>query len=1161
MAHRRRHPRIAETADLSATLRPAEQPAFFDGRVVDLSERGMLIAGGGLEVGQSVGIELAGPSFRLAGRAEVVHCNGRTTGLRVLSWSGPADRVICALIAARLRVTPGSRFRRLPRTRRPLTSSPAAAARLARDPLRAFSASILENSDHNAAHAACVGSALPGALAVPLMVVADAPEVAGAASPDDTTRPSPDSQERLREALDALPDGVAILSSIRDRSGRITDFRYEYANEALSGRRGLGPQQLIGRQLLEVFPAEIESGLFADCCELVESEELLAEKQVAFREEFGVRRIGVGLDLHAVKLGDGVVLVSTPIIAQTQTDAVNAQLAAIIDSCEDAVISVTLDGRVESWNRGAERLYGHAAEDAIGRHLGFVTGPGGEDEISAILERVGRGERVDHFESVRHSKDRGPVEVAITVSPVVNSSGRVIGASSVSCDVSDRRHADESNARLAALVNSADDAMSSVSLDGQVVSWNRGAERLYGYAAEDAIGRHFGFVSGPGREDEFPMILERVGRGERIEHYETVHRRSDERVIDVSITVSPIVNSSGTVIGASAVARDVTERNRAEAELREAQELFHRVFDEAPIGMAMLDLERRFTDVNDALCAITGYSREQLKATDPEAITHHDDLGKHGQELADLIAGDTDGFRCEKRFVHARRAPVWVTIQMTVLRDADAHPLRLIAQIQDITDRRSSDERLVYLADHDPLTGLLNRRSFERELEAHGKRSARYGGGGAAIMLDLDHFKFINDTLGHHAGDEALIRTSRVLASRLRESDVLARLGGDEFAVLLPRANSSTARLVAEELLGALRAETVDLGPHARPLAASAGIALFVSADALSAEDVLVNADLAMYDAKNAGRDRAEIFAASDRGSSRMKGRLTWAQRIGGALQHDGFTLLAQPIVELATGRTSRHELLLRMRDEHGEHVLPGSFLHVAERLEMVQEIDRWVTTQAINLLAEHRDRGEELTLDVNLSGLSIGDPALLALVSSALERSRVSPRRLTFEVTETAAVINMPRAGEFIRDLNRLGCRFALDDFGAGYGSFYYLKHLPFDFLKIDGEFVTNCRTSETDRLLIKAAVDIAAGMGKRTIAECVGDQETVRLLANLGVDYAQGFHLGHPEPLKRGTQPGAPRRRATAEAGIGSASLGQTTAKDGTAEVPMAAADGVPE
>ena len=173
---------------------------------------------------------------------------------------------------------------------------------------------------------------------------------------------------------------------------------------------------------------------------------------------------------------------------------------------------------------------------------------------------------------------------------------------------------------------------------------------------------------------------------------------------------------------------------------------------------------------------------------------------------------------------------MWVAVQMTVLRDGDARPLRLIAQIQDITDRRSSEERLVYLADHDPLTGLLNRRSFERELDAHRMRKARYGGRGAVIMLDLDHFKFINDTLGHHAGDEALIKTSRVLASRLRETDVLARLGGDEFAVLLPKADSTQARLVAEELLGALRAVTVELGPHARALAASAGIALFESA-------------------------------------------------------------------------------------------------------------------------------------------------------------------------------------------------------------------------------------------------------------------------------------------------------------------------------------------
>ena len=231
--------------------------------------------------------------------------------------------------------------------------------------------------------------------------------------------------------------------------------------------------------------------------------------------------------------------------------------------------------------------------------------------------------------------------------------------------------------------------MTSVTLDGQVVSWNRGAERLYGYTAEDAIGRHLGFVTVPGREDEIPAILERVGRGERIEHSDTVRRRKDGTVLDVSITVSPVLNASGSVIGASSVARDVTERKRADAALLEAQELFHRVFDEAPIGMAMLDLELRFEGVNDALCEITGYSREQLEATDPEAITHPDDRGKQQEQFAALIAGDADGFRCEKRFVHAGRGPVWVAVQMTVLRDADARPLRLIAQIQDITDRRT----------------------------------------------------------------------------------------------------------------------------------------------------------------------------------------------------------------------------------------------------------------------------------------------------------------------------------------------------------------------------------------------------------------------------------------------------------------------------------------
>ncbi len=343
--------------------------------------------------------------------------------------------------------------------------------------------------------------------------------------------------------------------------------------------------------------------------------------------------------------------------------------------------------------------------------------------------------------------------------------------------------------------------------------------------------------------------------------------------------------------------------------------------------------------------------------------------------------------------------------------------------------------------------------------------------------------------------------------------------------MLLQHADAREACLVAEQLLESLRAETVELGGRPRSLAASAGIALFGGEEGLSGEDVLVNADLAMYDAKHAGRDRAALYAAADPGGSQMKGRVTWAQRIGKALHQDGFALLAQPIVDLATSHTGHYELLLRMRDERGELVLPGAFLSIAERLGMVQEIDRWVTKQAITSIAQARARGEELVLAVNLSGLSIGDADLLALVSHELARSNVPACSLIFEVTETAAIINITPAAQFARDLTRLGCRFALDDFGAGYGSFYYLKHIPFDFLKIDGEFVKNCSTNETDRLLIKAVVDIATGMGKQTIAECVDDEQTTRLVTALGVNYGQGFHLGRPAALTS-AQPAAAAR-----------------------------------
>jgi diguanylate cyclase (GGDEF)-like protein len=441
--------------------------------------------------------------------------------------------------------------------------------------------------------------------------------------------------------------------------------------------------------------------------------------------------------------------------------------------------------------------------------------------------------------------------------------------------------------------------------------------------------------------------------------------------------------------------------------------------------------------------------------------------------------------------------------------------------------RARAETQLRYMADHDHLTGLLNRRAFERRLTEHLAQGERYGHEGAVLMLDLDEFKQVNDTLGHSAGDELIARVGKALAERLRSTDTVARLGGDEFAVLLPRGSDEDAKTVANALLETIRAERAarEQGGRARPISASIGVAPLHGAPAtLSIEEALVNADLAMYDAKEAGRDRFMTFGEESRTHGGIRARLEWVERIRTALEDDRFTLHAQPVVHATNRSTSQLELLVRMVAADGELIMPGSFLPIAERFGLIGDIDRCVVSKAIRMLDSQRRHGRRPTVEINLSGHSLGDPDLAAHIDSELQSSQIDPTQLVFEVTETAAIGNIDAARGFAQRLAELGCRFALDDFGAGFGSFYYLKHLPFDFIKIDGEFVRNLVGDDTDRLVVSAVVDLARGLGKRTIAEFVGDEPTVSALCDLGVDYLQGFHLGKPAPIERWLAPAQP-------------------------------------
>jgi diguanylate cyclase (GGDEF)-like protein len=432
--------------------------------------------------------------------------------------------------------------------------------------------------------------------------------------------------------------------------------------------------------------------------------------------------------------------------------------------------------------------------------------------------------------------------------------------------------------------------------------------------------------------------------------------------------------------------------------------------------------------------------------------------------------------------------------------------------------RAAAEAKLRYMVDHDPLTGLLNRPAYERILADHLARGERYGHEGAVLMLDLDEFKQVNDTLGHSAGDDLIVRVGKALAERLRVTDTVARLGGDEFAILLPKGGREDAEHVAEALLDTIRTERSARGPkgRARPISASIGVAPLAGSLAITAEGVLINADLAMYDAKEGGRDRFETYGDSSSGKAGIEARLEWVERIRTALEEDSFTLHAQPVVEAISGNTTQLELLVRMTGPDDELIMPNSFLPIAERFGLIGEIDRWVVTRTIGMLGEQARLGSRPKVEINLSGHSLGDPDLARHIDSELRGSEVNPTQLIFEVTETAAIGNIEAAQHFAEQLAELGCRFALDDFGAGFGSFYYLKHLPFDFIKIDGEFVRNLTADDTDRLVVSAVVELARGLGKRTIAEFVGDEATVKALRELGVDYLQGFHLGKPAPIE---------------------------------------------
>ncbi|HEY5758503.1 MAG TPA: EAL domain-containing protein, partial [Steroidobacter sp.] len=437
----------------------------------------------------------------------------------------------------------------------------------------------------------------------------------------------------------------------------------------------------------------------------------------------------------------------------------------------------------------------------------------------------------------------------------------------------------------------------------------------------------------------------------------------------------------------------------------------------------------------------------------------------------------------------------------------------------DVSNERRLRRELAYQETHDALTGLINRREFENRLnEALLTARSDEGTTHALMYLDLDQFKLVNDTCGHQAGDRLLKQITGLLQTRIRTSDTIARLGGDEFGVLLQDCTADRAAKIADNLRLAIREYRFEWQDGAMNVGVSIGIVEINSASE-SIGSVMAAADVACYAAKDSGRNRVHMYQY---GSAPERHReMQWVSRLTRACEENRLELYYQPIVPIGTTRDTRghYELLLRMRGEHGQLVMPAEFIPAAERYNVMPMIDRWVVSQALGALAHYRGDGDPrhgYTLSINLSGTSLNDDRFLEFLINELQTYDLSPGAVCFEITETAAISNLANVVHFMREFRQRGCLFSLDDFGSGLSSFMYLKNLPVDFLKIDGSFIQNVTTDHVDRSMVEAITQIGRAMGLKTVAERVESAEVLKCLAEIGVEYAQGIYIAMPESVE---------------------------------------------
>ena len=549
-------------------------------------------------------------------------------------------------------------------------------------------------------------------------------------------------------------------------------------------------------------------------------------------------------------------------------------------------------------------------------------------------------------------------------------------------------------------------------------------------------------------------------------------------------------------------------------------------------GVYGVDKDGRITFMNPAAQKVLGQvDVETLLGVNAYDIFHYNnrDVGRDLLKEAYFSGEQLKGWETQFRHKSGKEIPVDCTLYALSVNGKQEGS---VIAFRDISERKMMEEKLRWQATHDHLTGLYNRRYFESYLEKEIGSVSRTGIMSALVYLDLDRFKYVNDTAGHEVGDQLLVDLSQEVSKHLRRHDVAARIGGDEFALILKNVDETVAVSIADEIRTSLSNLRVHHDDKAYHVNASFGVAMMDTPDA-TAGDVMANADIACHISKRMGRNQTHMYEKGSDERNAMGSELGWSVRIREALEKNMFQLHYQPIMQMKdldlvnlpaqdgvlwqrhineTDMINSYEVLVRMLDENGALHYPDSFIPTAERFNMMTDIDMWVLENALQEVVATGPASKNIRLSINISGNTVDSDETLGRIRSLIDQYGISPSSLTFEVTETCAIANLEQANDFINELRKIGCRFSLDDFGSGFCSFSQLKNLPTDFVKIDGQFVRSMARGATDRAIVTAMNDVAHSLGRYTVAEYVESPEIVRLLKICGVDKVQGNYISEP-------------------------------------------------